>query len=229
MAFATRGQTIWFAVYLFFLSLIVFHFAAGARIRENLPVFLKNFPTVTFEKGVLTAPKTPVSAPLAQSGLVITFDAARKTPPTLAEMTEKRQLMLFSQNRVYMPSAAGVQSRPLPPEMTFSATPAFLAKHQRDIAAALKAAALLTAILLIPLIMLFDFCLAAAAGMLFKLITRAPVPNGVIFKWAAFLLGPLAALWYARLWFYIPLFTLAQIILCLIYIQQIFNTIPEDR
>lgn len=229
LALATRGQTFWFAAYLFFLSLLVFHFAANARIRENLPVFLKNFPTVTFEKGFLTAPQTPVDAPISQSGFVITFDAARQTPPTLAEMTDKNQLMLVNKNQVYMPSSTGVQSQTLPPEISFSSTPEILAAHQSEIAAALKVFAFITGLMLVPLIMLFDFCIAAAAGMFFKLITRAPVPNGIIFKWAIFLLGPLAALWYVRLWFYIPLFTLAQVILCIIYMQQIFNTLPEER
>lgn len=229
LAFATRTQTFWFAAYLFFLSLLVFHFAADAHIRENLPVFLKNFPAVTFEKGVLTSPQTPVNAPIPQSGFVITFDAARQTPPTLSEMTEKNQLMLVNQNRMYMPSSAGVQSRTLPEEMSFSATPQTLEEHRGDIEAALKVIAFLTALMLVPLIMLFDFCVAACAGLFFKFITRAAVPNTVIFKWAAFLLGPLAALWYVRLWFYIPLFTLAQVILCVIYMQQIFNTLPEER
>ncbi|MGN1058233.1 MAG: DUF1189 family protein [Candidatus Avelusimicrobium sp.] len=229
LAAATRAQTVWFAVYLFFLSLIVFHFAAGDKIKENLPVFLKNFPVVTFEKGVLTAPQQEVRAEIPQSGFFITFDAQRKTPPTLDEMTEKQQLMLISQNKLYMPSSAGVQSRDIPPSVSFSATPEFLAKHQADIAAALKVVAFLTACLLIPLMMLFGFCTAAAAGFFFKILTRANVPNAVICKWAVFLLGPLAALWYVRMWFYIPLFTLAQVILCLIYVQQIFNTLPEDR
>lgn len=229
LAFATRGQTFWFTVYLFFLSLLVFHFAANTEIRENLPVFLKNFPAVTVEKGVLTAPDKPVSAEVPQSGFKITFDASRTQPPTLESMTEKRQLMLVGQKDIYMPSSAGVQTRAIPPSVTFTSTPEFLSQHQKDIAAALKTVSFLAALILIPLIMLFDFCIAAAAGFFFKLITRANVPNTVIFKWAAFLLGPLAALWYVRLWFYIPLFTLAQVILCLIYIQQIFNTLPEDR
>ena len=71
--------------------------------------------------------------------------------------------------------------------------------------------------------------LAAAAGLFFKLLSRRAVPNRIIFKWAFFMLGPLCALWYARLWVNIPLFSLAQVILCLIYMQQIFNTLPEEK
>lgn len=229
LVFVSRGKTWGFVVYLFFLSLLVFHFAADAHIRENLPVFLKNFPAVTFEKGFLTSPHSPVNAPIPQSEFVITFDAVRQTPPTLSEMTEKNQLMLVNNNRVYMPSSSGVQSRTLPAEMSFSATPQTLEKHRGDIEAALNVIAFLTALMLVPFIMLFDFSIAACAGLFFKFITRAAVPNSAIFKWAAFLLGPLAALWYVRLWFYIPLFTLAQVILCVIYMQQIFNTLPEER
>jgi len=229
LAFATRGQTAWFASYLFFLSLLIFHFAAAAHIRENLPVLLKNFPQVTFEKGFLTQPKEPVSMTVPQTDFIITFDASRQTPPTLAEMTEKKQLMLVSQNRLYMPSSSGVQSREIPPAADFTASPDFLNRHRQDISAALGAVGFFASLLLVPFIMLFDFCVAAAVGLFFKLITRSAVPRGVVFKWAVFMLGPLAALWYVRLWINIPLFTLAQIILCIIYMQQIFNTLPEDR
>lgn len=229
LALVPRGQTVWFAVYLFFLSLLVFHFAANAEIRKNLPVFLKNLPVVTVEKGVLTAPEKSVSAAIPNSGFVITFDASRQTPPSLDSMTEKGQLMLIGKKDIYMPASAGVQTREIPPSVTFTSTPEFLAKHQKDISTALKTVSLFAALILIPLVMLFDFCIAASAGFFFKLLTRAAVPNTVIFKWAAFLLGPLAALWYIRLWFYIPLFTLAQVILAIIYMQQIFNTLPEER
>lgn len=229
LAFASRGQTVWFVLYLFVLSLFVFHVAAGDKIRKNLPVLLKNFPVITVEKGVLTAPQKEVSAEIPQSGFSLTFDATRTTPPGLDEMTRKQQLMLVGKDKIYMPSSAGVQTRDIPPSVTFSTTPEFLEKHQSDIAAALKTVAFLAGLILIPLTMFFGFCTAAAAGFFFKLITRARVPNAVIFKWAVFLLGPLAVLWYVRLWFYIPLFTLAQVILCLIYMQQIFNTLPEER
>lgn len=229
MAFATRWQTFWFDAYVFFLSLVVFHFAADAHIQKNLPVFLKNFPAVTFEKGFLTAPPAPVQALIPQSGFVIAFDAARQSPPTAAEMTDNKQLMLVNKNQVYMLSSSGVQSQTLPADLSFSTTPETLAARQNDIAAALNVVSFITALILVPMIMLFDFCIAACAGMFFKLITRAAVPNAVIFKWAVFLLGPLSALWYVRLWFYIPLFTLAQVILCIIYMQQIFNTIPEEH
>ena len=77
--------------------------------------------------------------------------------------------------------------------------------------------------------MLFGFCLAGATGLFFKLLYRSYVPRAAVLKWAFFMLGPLSALWYVRMWVNIPLFTFAQVILCIIYMQQIFNTLPEER
>ena len=48
-------------------------------------------------------------------------------------------------------------------------------------------------------------------------------------KWAVFLMGPLSALWLVHLFVGVPLFTLAVIIVCIIYMQQIFNTLPEAK
>ena len=50
LARATKWQMLGFGLYLFLLSLLVFHFFTGAYIRENLPVFLKNFPQATRQK-----------------------------------------------------------------------------------------------------------------------------------------------------------------------------------
>lgn len=229
LAFATRGQLFGFGAYLFLLSVIVFHFFAEAYIRENLPVLLKNFPQVTFEKGVLTEPKTPVSVSVPQSDFKIVFDASLTTPPTLKEMTDSRTLMLVTGDKLYMPGSGGVQSRTLPQTLTFTASQENLEKEKNTLAGALAAVGFLTSLFAVPLVMFFGFCIAGAAGLFFKLLTRSSVPRAVVLKWAFFMLGPLAALWYVRMWINIPLFTFAQVILCLIYMQQIFNTLPEEK
>ena len=229
LAFATRGQMIAFGIYLFMLSLVVFYFFAGSYIDKNLPVLLKNFPEVTFEKGVLTAPKNAVSVTVPDSNVKLVFDASRTTPPTQDDMVKEQILMLVSGNKLYMPAANGVQSRELPPQLTFVTSQDNLAKQKDSLASALMVMACLSALVAIPFVMLFGFCVAGAVGMFFKLLTRSALPRRIIFKWAFFMLGPLSALWYARLYWNIPLFTFAQIILCLIYMQQIFNTLPEEK
>lgn len=229
LAFATRGQMIAFGIYIFMLSLIVFYFFAGSYIDKNLPVLLKNFPEVTFEKGVLTAPKKEVSVTVPESDVKLVFDSSRATPPTQADMVNGQILMLVSGNKLYMPAANGVQSREIPPQLNFVTSQDNLAKQKDTLASALTAVAFMSALFAIPFIMLFGFCVAGAVGMFFKLFTRSALPRRIVLKWAFFMLGPLSALWYARLYWNIPLFTFAQIILCLIYMQQIFNTLPEEK
>ena len=119
LAFATRGQMIAFGIYIFMLSLIVFYFFAGSYIDKNLPILLKNFPEVTFEKGVLTTPKNVVSVTVPGSDVKLVFDSSRATPPTQADMVNGQILMLVSGNKLYMPAANGVQSREIPPQLNF--------------------------------------------------------------------------------------------------------------
>ncbi len=229
LAKANRWQVAGFVLYLGMLSLLVFYWFSGGVIRKELPVFLKNFPQVTFEKGVLTAPDKTVYAYLPKSDLKIAFDAPRQTPPTLQELTEQNISMLINKNTLYMPGANSVQTHTLPPTLSATTTQEFLAKHQPLLAAGLTATALFVALFLIPVIFACNMCLAAGVGFLFRALTFKFVPGGVIWRWALFLQGPLAVLWYVRLWYDIPLFMLAQLILCIIYIQQIFNLIPQEN
>ncbi len=229
LAFATRLQCVGFVAYLGLLSLLVFYSFSSGYIRRNLPVFLKNFPQVTFEKGKLTAPDKPVWAYFPNSPFKIEFDAARQTPPTNRELIEKHTLALVTQSTVYMPGSTAVQTHLLPATFSATTSQAFLHTHQPLIAGALGTAAFMAAFFLIPLTLLFDFCIAAAVGFTFNLLNRSRVPRQVVLRWALFLLGPLSVLWYIRLWFNIPLFTLAQFILCIIYMQQIFNLLPEEK
>ena len=224
----SRRQRVWFAIYLFLLGTLIFHLFTGGYLRRNLPVFLKNFPQVTFENGILTAPQKTVSAPIPDGPFQITFDAARLTPPTNEELIENHILIFVTQNTLYMPGSTMVQSQSLPPSLTFSTTQDFLQQHQATLAASLRLMAFTASLIFIPLIFLFDFCIAGAVGLFFNLLRAQRVPRGRVLTWAFFMLGPLSALWMVRLWVNIPLFTFAQVILCIIYMQQIFNTLPEE-
>ena len=128
-----------------------------------------------------------------------------------------------------MLSSGGIQQTALPPTLNFVTSQENLNKEKDTLSEALSAVCFLTSLLLIPLLMLFGFLLAGTVGLFFKLFYQSRLPRAVVIKWAFFLLGPLSALWYVRLWWNIPLFTLAQVILCIIYMQQIFNTLPEER
>lgn len=229
LAFATRLQCLGFVAYLCLLSLLVFYGFASAYTRRSLPVFLKNFPQVTFEQGRLTAPKQPVYAYFPNSSFKLEFDASRKTPPENRELIEKNVLALVTQNTVYMPGAAALQSRPLPKALSGTTSQDFLNTHQPLLASMMGVAIFMAGIFLIALTLLFDFLLAAAVAFTFALLSRRFIPRVVLLRWALFLQGPLTLLWYIRLWFNIPLFTLAQLILCIIYVQQIFNLIPEEQ
>ena len=226
---ATRWHILGFGVYLGMLWLLVFNWFAGGYLKKNLPVFLKNFPQVTFEKGVLTAPQNPVYAYLPGNSLKIAFDASRQTPPTSQELLNQNLLAMVVKNSVYLPGSSAVQKHPLPATFSATTTPEFLTQHQPILQGSLRAAAFFCSLFIIPFIFLFDFCVAATVGLFFNLLRVHRVPRAIVLRWAIFLQGPLAVLWYIRLWYNIPLFTLAQLILCIIYMQQIFNLIPEEK
>ena len=225
----TRTQRIGFAIYLFLLSWLVFYTFASGHITRDLPVFLHHFPQVTFEKGVLKEPQKLVYAYLPGSDLNIAFDGARTTPPTSKELVEHNTLALVAQNTVYMPGSGRVQTYPVPTQFSATTTQDFLTQHQPLLQSSLKATALLFSLLVIPFIFLFDFCIAASVGFFFNLLSSHPLTPNSIWCWAFFLQGPLAVLWYIHLWHPIPLFTLAQLILCIIYMQQIFNLVREEK
>lgn len=229
LIFASRRIVVAFVVYLWLLSLLVCYLFTSGFIQRNTTIFFKNFPQVTFENGVLTAPPQPVYAVLPGSDFKIAFDASRQAPPTSQELLESNTLALIHKNTIYMPGADHVQTRTLPNTLSVSTTADFLSQHRPAFTAALRFAALASALVIIPLVMLFDFCIALTVGLFFNLLTRRLLPRRTLVRLAIFLQGPLAVLWYVRLGYNIPLFTLAQVILCIIYMQQIFNLTPEEK
>ena len=219
----TTRQTVGFVGYLCFLAVVVFFFFTGSVLNKNLPVFLKNFPQVTFEKGVLTAPEKAVSAPLPGTDFKIVFDAAAEMPPSARELLENNTLAWVHKNQIYIPSANGLQQQTIPENVTFISTPETVQKYQRTLALSLRLSIFLISLFFIPLMLLGGFFLALGVALFFNLWRRTRLPKAVLLKLAAFMLGPLTVLWLARLWINIPLFGLAQFILCVIYMQQIFN------
>lgn len=229
LTFTSRKQRVFFAIYLFLLTTLIFYLFTGAYVNRNLPIFLKNFPQITIEKGVLTQPKYPVFAPVPGSSFRLAFDASRITPPSVEELLQTNTVMMLQQNTLYVPGSAGMQTTPLPPTLNVVTSQKFLKEQQPFIALMLRFMAFITSLVLIPFIFIFDFCLAGAVGLFLNLLRQNRAPRAHVLTWAFFMLGPLTALWIVRLWVQIPFFALAQLILCIIYMQQIFNTLPEEK
>jgi len=210
---------------LFLLSLLVSYFTASAYINKNFPSFLKNFPEVTFEKGVLTAPEHPVSISIPGSPAQLIFDASKDAiPPATSADTP---LIWVHGNQLLISANGSTQTQFLPSELSFVTSQENLAKYQPVLLSSARLTFAFFSVFLILFIAFFSFCLAFATGLTFKIVRQIPLPYPVLARWAFFLLGPLSLLWYIRLWVNIPLFSFAQLILCIIYMQQIFNLLPE--
>lgn len=216
-----------FALYLFVVSVLVVFFFTGSVLNEYLPAFLKNFPQVTFEKGVLTAPQTAVSAPIPGTDFKIVFDSQAEMPPTAQDLIKDNTLAWVHQNGLYIPSGDVLQRQEIPPTFTFTSSQQALEKYRPTLLASLRAALLISSILFLVLLILYEFGLALCTLLVFNLLHGAFYPKTTLLKLAAFLLGPLTTLFWVRLWISIPLFTLAQAVLCIIYVQQIFNSKAE--
>ena len=222
-------QTALFLCYLFALCALVLFFYTGSVLKTNLPLFLKNFPQVTFENGTLTAPETPVVAPVPGTDFKIVFDAKAQLPPSNTELLQTNTLAWVHGNQLYIPSASGLQTKTLPNNLNFTSDPQTIEKYKTSLSISLRIALFITALLMIGLFLLGDFCLTLGMVLLFNILRARPYSRGPLIKMAVFLLGPLCTLFLARLWISIPLFALAQVIVCIIYVQQIFNSLPEKQ
>lgn len=220
-------KAVGFVFYLFCLTMLMFFFFTGSLLTKNVPVFFKNFPQVTFEKGVLTAPQTPVFAPIPQTDFKIAFDAAAQVPPSAKELLDQNILAWVNKNQMYLPSANGMQQQTLPENLNFTSTPETLAKYQSAFITALRITLFISSAFVIAMTMLMNIVLSLGIVLFFNLLNRTHLPKNLLVKLALFIQGPLTTLWILWLWFNIPLFGLAQVLLCIIYTQQIFNCLRE--
>ena len=222
-------QTLAFVLYLYILSVLVLFFFTGATLKHTLPTFLKNFPQITFEKGVLTAPHKAVEASVPGTDFKIVFDADAKVPPSNEELIKHNTLAWVHGNQVYIPSASGLQQQTLPNTLSFTSDQQTIEKYQSTLSFSLRVALLLTSLFMMACLLLFNYCLTLGVMLFFNLAKGRVFPRAALAKMAAFLLSPLVTLFLLRLWINIPLFALAQTILCIIYVQQIFNALPENH
>ena len=229
--FRTLGpwRTAFFVFYIWLLGLLLFNIWFALKVHQELPVFLKSVPEVTFEKGVLTGPDHAISVTIPQADLSIVFDAQAKEPPTQEDFLNKRIMAFVTSNRVYMPSVSGVQSRTLPPLVNATLSQQWLQENEPTIRGTLQGAAFFGSAFALGLFLLFSFLLALSCVYLWSGWKRAKLSPADVLRWAALLQGPALTLWLVNLWWGVPLFLFGLFILYMIYIQQIFNLMPEKQ
>lgn len=221
-AYAKKWQIFWFLLYILLLGSLIFSFYSNHLINSNLSLFIKNFPEVTFNSGKLTSPDLPVEAKIPHTGFSIRFDPGMKTPPAQQDFINKKVFMFVSKDQFFFPSGSGVDARPIPTQLNFTTTQQFLDKNKDNFKNFLSAMAFLTSFVVTGMLMIFGFCLAGSIGLFMRLFKRQ-IPMGAVLRWAVFLQGPLLLLWLINLFFPIPLYSFAMFIVCMIYMQQIFN------
>ena len=229
--FRTLGpwRTAFFVFYIWLLGLLFSNLWFAWNIHQQLPAFLKTVPEVTFEKGTLTKPDHAVSVASPQADLSIVFDTQTKEPPTQEDFLNKRIMAFVTGNRVYMPSVQGVQSQALPPMVNVTLSQQWLQENEPAIRGTLQGAAFFGSAFALGIFLLFSFLLAASVVYLWSGWKRTKISVADVLRWAALLQGPALTLWLVNLWWGVPLFLFGLFILYMIYIQQIFNLMPEKQ
>ena len=225
IVFVKKRLMAFFGLYLFFLSLLISYFVGGAYINKNLPGLLKSFPEVTFQNGVLTAPEHSVSVPIKNPAIQFIFDASKDAvPPAVSNDT---LLLWVHGNQLLLSTGGRSQIQTFPPDFSFVTSQENLTKYQPMLLSSARLSLLFFSAFFILISLFLAFGMAFCVGILFKIIRGRKIPYAILARWAFFMLGPISLLWYLRLWINIPLFAFAQLILCVIYMQQIFNLLPE--
>ena len=222
-------RTAFFAVYLLLVGVLVFNLYFSWQMRQKFPVFLQAVPEMTFEQGHLIAPPDKTSIMLPDSPYQIVLDIHAAKPPTQQEFLNQKIVLFVTEKYFYMPSVAGVSRQPLPEKLTATVTQAWLQKNAPTLRSFLQSMAFFGSLFALTIFMLFSILMAAAVVFFWSGMNRLRVPTGTIWRWAVFLQGPALVLWGVHLFIGVPLFVFALFILFNIYVQQIFNTLPDTR
>lgn len=223
-----RWKTALFALYLLLLGTLVFNVWFAVELHNKLPVLIKNFPSVTFVQGTLTAPEKPVTVAVPGTDFTAVFDAQAQTPPSRDTFLQKRIMAFVTGNKIYMLSGTGLQSQMIPKQFNVQLTPQKLQEYQPVIRSVLQTAAFFGSFFALGLYLLFSFCLAGSLLYLWAGFKRVFLPLPVIVRWAVLLQGPSLTLWLVNLLWGVPLFLFGLFILFMIYIQQIFNFFSQE-
>ena len=223
-----RWKTALFALYLLLLGTLVFNVWFAVELHKKLPVLIKNFPSVTFVQGTLTAPVKPITVAVPGTDFIVVFDAQAKTPPSRETFLQKRIMAFVTGNQIYMLSGTGLQSQMIPKQFNVQLNPQKLQEYQPLISSMLQMAAFFGSCFALGLYLLFSFCLAGSLLYLWAGFKRVFLPLPVMVRWAVLLQGPSLTLWLVNLLWGVPLFLFGLFILFMIYIQQIFNFFSQE-
>ena len=229
LALLTGGKTALFGIWITLVSVLCFYFYASLQISAKLPTFLNSFPALSFAQGELKSPAQITKLSVPETPYSIVFDAQKQQAPAQNYFLENQVMALVGQKQIFIPSVTGVQSQPIPAKWDGEITPQSLLKMQDSIATALRTTFLFGGAFVLMMFFFGSFCMAAAVLFFWKAIPRQSVPKAILLRWAVFLQGPSLALWLINLFFGVPLFLFAVFILFMMYSQQIFNTIPEEK
>ena len=220
-------RTVLFAIYLLLVGVLIFNIYFAWQVHKQLPAFAAHFPTVTFDKGRLTAPDTPQSIAIPGTDYIVVLDAGAATPPARQEFIDKKIMMFVTGNSFYMPSVSGMNSQVLPAQLDGVYDVQRLQQYLPKLRTLLQAAAFFGSFFITGMFLFFSMLLAASVVFFWNGLRHARLPVGVMWRWAVFLQGPAVILWMAQLLWGVPLFPFALFILFNIYVQQIFNTLPQ--
>ncbi len=226
---AGRWHTALFAVYILMVGVLIFNLYFAWQVHQKLPAFLRAVPEMTFEQGRLLSPTQKTNITVPQTPYQIVLDAHAEKAPTQQEFLTDKIVLFVTQKSFYMPSVAGVSQQPLPTQLTAQINQAWLAQHASTLRSFLQSMAFFASIFAMLLFLLFSILMAASVVFFWAGINRVRLPAGVIWRWAIFLQGPALVLWTVHLLVGVPLFVFAVFILFNIYVQQIFNTLPDTR
>lgn len=223
----TPWRTAFFALYLWLMGVLVFNLYFAWQVHDKLPVFIRNFPTLNFEKGHLVSEEKAVIH-IPSTDYAILLDSTRQSPPTAQEFADKHWLAFINDNQLYMLSVAGVSSQPIPAQVDGIIDAAWLQEHSSSIRGVLQTMIFMGSFFFLALFFFLSWLMAGSVILFWMGFNRHPMPLGIMTRWAIFLQGPALVLWIVNLLSGVPLFVLALFILFNIYVQQIFNILPDD-
>lgn len=218
-----------FALWILLVGVLVLNIYFILQIRQKLPPFLATLPPITFENGQMLAPQNKVALSVPDTPYQIILDATAQQPPAYQTFLEQQIMLFLSKEHIYVPSVSSVQAQPIAKEWNVEITPQWLKENTKNIASVLQTIFFFTSFLVLGFFLLGSFAMAAAVIFLWQGLNRQAVPLGVRLRWAVFLQGPALTLWIINLWVGVPLFLFAVFILFMMYGQQIYNTLPQEK